>query len=63
MRFWLDIEYDDSSDRTVLISLGAVAEDGREVGLPGHEALQAARGQKRIYDYLAQSERDLRSSD
>ena len=30
MRFWIDTEYDDSGDRAVLISLGAVAEDGRE---------------------------------
>ena len=30
MKFWIDTEYDDSGDRPVLISLGAVAEDGRE---------------------------------
>ncbi len=30
MRFWIDTEYDDSGDRPVLISLGAVAEDDRE---------------------------------
>ncbi len=30
MRFWLDTEFDDAGDEVELISLGAVAEDGRE---------------------------------
>ena len=30
MRFWLDTEYEDSGAQLELISLGAVAEDGRE---------------------------------
>ena len=30
MKIWIDTEYDDSGDQVVLISLGALAEDGRE---------------------------------
>lgn len=30
MKYWLDTEYDDSASQVVLISVGVVAEDGRE---------------------------------
>ena len=30
MRFWIDTEHDESAPEPILISLGAVAEDGRE---------------------------------